>query len=382
MVIRKKCPQVYWSQTDDEIRLIVALLLDDMLPNIKLEERFISLEAYGFGAADNGPHKYYFEINLFEAIDAESIDSCVISNVDSKLQIILKKRNPDIWWSRLTAQPQKQNWIHIHEETWISRNKMDLNDEAEYRDIRTDYPGIDDVVFKEEFGYQRADRKTIYLIMYNLYQFIAFFYIVLVLLITASRDGLSAVSKSTYKTVGAAMRTSQALQYLEFLNALVGYTKGSPLFPFLQVTGRNFVLFAVVHAEDRLQEMPVIFMLFLVWSLVELIRYPYYIIALLKKDIALLTWLRYSIWIVLYPLGVFAEGTILLRSLPLFEETKRFTIEMPNRMNFTFDMVNFMKFYMVCVLLPGLYFVMKHMTKLREKKLKKPKIHHINHKHD
>lgn len=225
-----------------------------------------------------------------------------------------------------------------------------------------------------------ADSKTIYLLMYNFYQFIGYFYIVLVLSISLSRDGFTEVSKITYKTVGAAMRCSQTLQYLEFLNALVGYTKGSPLFPFLQVTGRNFILFAIIHAETRIQEMPVVFALFMVWSLVELVRYPYYIIAILKKDIPTLTWLRYSIWIVLYPLGVLCEGTILLRSLPLFEETKRFTISLPNKWNFAFDMVSFMKIYMGFVLLPGLYVVMKHMTKLRANKLKKPTIHRINHK--
>lgn len=29
MAIRKKCPQVYWSQTNNEINVIVDLLLDD-----------------------------------------------------------------------------------------------------------------------------------------------------------------------------------------------------------------------------------------------------------------------------------------------------------------------------------------------------------------
>lgn len=40
-------------------------------PNIKLKEKFLSLEAYGFGSTDNGPHEYYFEINLFESINIE-----------------------------------------------------------------------------------------------------------------------------------------------------------------------------------------------------------------------------------------------------------------------------------------------------------------------
>lgn len=31
MSVRRKCPQVYWSQTDNDIRLIVDLLLDDMV---------------------------------------------------------------------------------------------------------------------------------------------------------------------------------------------------------------------------------------------------------------------------------------------------------------------------------------------------------------
>lgn len=212
--------------------------------------------------------------------------------------------------------------------------------------------------------------------MYNAYQFIAYFYIVLVLSITLSRDGYSETSKIAYHTVGAAMRCSQTLQYLEFLNALVGFTKGSALFPFLQVTGRNFVLFAIVNAEPRIQVMPAVFLVFMIWSLVELIRYPYYVISLLKKEIPSLTWLRYTVWIILYPLGALCEGTILLRSVPFFEETKRYTIAMPNKWNFAFDMVTFMKIYMGLILLPGLYFVMKHMTKLREKKLKKPKIHY------
>lgn len=33
MVVRKQCPQVYWSQTDNEVNLYVDLLLDDMVQN-------------------------------------------------------------------------------------------------------------------------------------------------------------------------------------------------------------------------------------------------------------------------------------------------------------------------------------------------------------
>lgn len=36
-----------------------------------------------------------------------------ISKVGTQLQFILKKQNQNIWWHRLTSQPQKQNWIHV-----------------------------------------------------------------------------------------------------------------------------------------------------------------------------------------------------------------------------------------------------------------------------
>lgn len=217
--------------------------------------------------------------------------------------------------------------------------------------------------------------------LYNFYQFVAYLYIFLVLMITYKRDGYNEAIKGAYSTVGGFMKLSQILQYFEVLHAMVGYTKGSPIFPFMQVTGRNFILFAMIQAETRIQEKPLIFYLFIIWSMVECVRYPYYLVSLLKKEIRFLTWLRYTVWIPLYPLGAMCEGIIVLRNLPFFEETKRFTIDLPNKWNFSFDMVVLMKFYMTFVLLPGLVIVMRHMSKLRAKKLKTVTIHNIPRQH-
>lgn len=51
----------------------VCMLFTLQKPNIKLDDKFLSLEAYGFGTADHGPHEYYFEIDLFESINVEVI---------------------------------------------------------------------------------------------------------------------------------------------------------------------------------------------------------------------------------------------------------------------------------------------------------------------
>lgn len=198
-----------------------------------------------------------------------------------------------------------------------------------------------------------------------------------VLSINFYRDGYYQLIKVTYQNVGSIMKFFQLLQYLEVMHPLFGYTKGSIMFPFLQVTGRNFILFCMIEAESRIQTKPVILYLFFVWSLIECVRYPYYMLALLKCDIYILTWIRYTIWIPLYPMGVICEGIIVLRNLPYFEETKRFSIVMPNKWNFSFSMCTLMKCHLVFVL-PALYVLMKHMARIRNQKLRSIKINYGN----
>lgn len=94
---------------------------------------------------------------------------------------------------------------------------------------------------------------------------------------------------------------------------------------------------------------------------------------MLKKNIGFLTWLRYTIWIPLYPLGILCEGIVILRNIPYFVETGRYSVSLPNDWNFAFDMPLFMKIYLLLLVLPGSYFLMNYMRKARNKKLDKKK---------
>jgi len=58
------------------------------------------------------------------------------------------------------------------------------------------------------------------------------------------------------------------------------------------VSGRNFVLLALIESEERMQEKPVVFYLFAVYSAIELVRYPYYTLRVYDLELGLLTWLR------------------------------------------------------------------------------------------
>lgn len=86
------------------------------------------------------------------------------------------------------------------------------------------------------------------------------------------RDGPESMA-GTYASVGNAIKFCQILQYLEVMHPMFGYTKGGALMPFAQVTGRNFILFIMIEAEERMQTKPVVFYLIFIWSLIELVRY-------------------------------------------------------------------------------------------------------------
>ncbi|KPJ15824.1 3-hydroxyacyl-CoA dehydratase [Papilio machaon] len=127
------------------------------------------------------------------------------------------------------------------------------------------------------------------------------------------------------------------------------------------------------EAEPRMQTKPVVFYLFLIWGLIEVVRYPFYITQIYKKEIYILTWLRYTLWIPLYPLGILCESIVILRNIPYFEETQKFSVSMPNEWNFAFHLPSIMRVYLLVLTFPGMFFVMSHMHKLRTVKLK-PKI--------
>lgn len=75
-----------------------------------------------------------------------------------------------------------------------------------------------------------------------------------------------------------------------------------------QVSGRNTVLFVVFGSLEEMQNKAVVFFVFYLWSAIEIFRYPFYMLACIGTEWRLLTWLRYTLWVPLYPLGAIAEG--------------------------------------------------------------------------
>ena len=96
-------------------------------------------------------------------------------------------------------------------------------------------------------------------------------------------------------------------------------------------------------------------------------RYPFYILGLLGREIHILTWLRYTAWMPLYPAGLATEGLytnkenlffncyilpagIIYRSLPYITKSKIWSLELPNVLNFSFDFAAFLWLYLLLFL--------------------------------
>lgn len=153
--------------------------------------------------------------------------------------------------------------------------------------------------------------KKFYLTTYNTFMFLGFFGLLLTMFRAYYYEGPDSIPK-TYERVGATFRLIQFLQTLEIVHAAVGVVRSSPLSCALQILGRLTVLH-IVHFQPFLHDTPMVFYLFIVWSLVELIRYPFYVGQVQGFVPKPLKILRHTSWIPLYPLGFALEVLILIR---------------------------------------------------------------------
>ncbi len=87
----------------------------------------------------------------------------------------------------------------------------------------------------------------------------------------------------------------------------------------------------------------------------QVIRYPWYAATLLGGAPYALTWLRYTAFYVLYPVGLLSEMWLLYSGLPTIAARRLHSVLLPNRWNWAFSysvamMVSLAMQCCVCVL--------------------------------
>lgn len=289
-------PFVYWAQTETDLFLKVDVKKVQGEPDVVIEEEEIEFTAKGIGSQGEGlVQRYHFVVEFFLPIDPSRSQVDVVE--DKEVRICLKKKEPD-WWPRLLFQPKKVQWLKIDFDKWKTNDTDDSeNDEnGKFTNgltasdaLRQKYPEVYKKLQKEELGFISESRRKIYLFCYNLFMFCGFLYIFFVINVHYAKKGEEFIPK-TFAYIGNVFKMLHLLMILEIMHPLFGYTRGSVKEAAMQVLGRNFIIFAMIEAEPRMQEKPVVFYLFVIYTLIELIRYPYYMLRTYDIDVGFLTW--------------------------------------------------------------------------------------------
>lgn len=125
----------------------------------------------------------------------------------------------------------------------------------------------------------------------------------------------------------------QTLQLLEVLHCLVGFVKSSALQTFTQILSRLLVVWVALYPFPETRETLGYDMILWAWPIAETTRYIYYAFNLMKLNLYIITWARYTFFIILYPLGASGELLILYKLMQLVRQSEKFNFSLPNPLN-------------------------------------------------
>lgn len=133
----------------------------------------------------------------------------------------------------------------------------------------------------------------------------------------------------TFYTIGLVMQACQLLSILELIHPLLSEQHFLP--NFIHVTERLVILFVVITSQEEVQSKCIVCALFFLWNTWDVIRYSYYMLSAVGISYPVVTWLKQTLWIPVYPLSVLTEVYTVYESLPYFESlgTYSFTTSLP-----------------------------------------------------
>ncbi|KAF2881858.1 hypothetical protein ILUMI_24322 [Ignelater luminosus] len=173
---------------------------------------------------------------------------------------------------------------------------------------------------------------------------------------------------SLYQNLKWPLIIFQNAAVLEILHAAVRIVPSNPIVTLQQVFSRVMLVCGIFLPTLAGQTSIGLPLAVLAWSITEIIRYGYYTLNLVHLVPHFLIWLRYTAFIILYPIGVTGELLCLYAGQQEVSETGLWTISLPNFLNFSFQYRHFILMVMSLYipLFPQLYM---HMFTQRKKVL-------------
>ncbi|XP_027700931.1 very-long-chain (3R)-3-hydroxyacyl-CoA dehydratase 2 [Vombatus ursinus] len=212
---------------------------------------------------------------------------------------------------------------------------------------------------------------TAYLVIYNVVMTAGW----LVIAVGLVRAYLAKGSyHNLYYSIEKPLKFFQTGALLEILHCAIGIVPSSVVLTSFQVMSRVFLIWAVTHSVKEVQNEDSVLLFVIAWTITEIIRYSFYTFSLLNHLPYIIKWARYTLFIVLYPMGVSGELLTIYAALPFVRQASLYSISLPNKYNFSFDYYAFLILIMISYipLFPQLYL---HMIHQRRKVLSHPEEH-------
>jgi len=204
----------------------------------------------------------------------------------------------------------------------------------------------------------------VYLLVYNLVQFAGWSYCLYQFVLEAK--SLQFNNRRLWNNVQVPLAIFQTLQLIEVVHCIVGLVPSNPIITFEQIISRILVVWGVALPFASSRDSFGIFLITGSWSLAEITRYLYYALNIINVVPYLLTWCRYSFFLVLYPSGVTGELLTIYASLNEIAKNPNLSLALPNVLNISvhYDIILMGIMLLYIPLFPPMYF---HLLAQRRK---------------
>ncbi|PBC29568.1 very-long-chain (3R)-3-hydroxyacyl-CoA dehydratase hpo-8 [Apis cerana] len=177
----------------------------------------------------------------------------------------------------------------------------------------------------------------LYLRAYNLLQTIGWSYILYKLL---TNDYSSTIEANLWQNIKWPVIIFQHAALLEVIHAATGLVNAKPMITLIQVLSRVFVVSCVILATpyNYAASSFALPMMILAWCISEINRYIFYGLNLFGLNPYFVKWLRYTLFYILYPIGVSGELICTYSAVKYTNShPEAWSYRLPNSWNFIFS---------------------------------------------
>ncbi|XP_015696228.1 very-long-chain (3R)-3-hydroxyacyl-CoA dehydratase PASTICCINO 2A-like [Oryza brachyantha] len=140
-----------------------------------------------------------------------------------------------------------------------------------------------------------------------------------------------------------------------------------------QITGRLFITWGILWSFPETHSHILVTSLIISWSITEVIRYSFFG---MQESFGFtpswFVWLRYSTFIICYPVGMVSEVVLIYIAFPFMKASGKYCFRMSNKWNFSFNYFYFSALLMA-LYVPAFPHLLLYMVAQRKKALSKEK---------